>query len=135
MEEELHACVLDFERSRETHFPLIKFAYNNSCHLSIGIVHFEAFYGRLCHSALCWEEVGYGKLFGPIRVRETNEKINVVRKKVKVAQSRRKSYTNQRCKDLESMLGTTCILKLSSTRRYRVWSKKRQTFTSLHWTF
>ena len=53
MEDMLRACILDFEVSWETHLPFLKFAYNNSYHMSIGMTPFEALYGRPCRSLLC----------------------------------------------------------------------------------
>ena len=85
MEDMLRACVLDFKGTWETHLPLIEFAYNNSYHSSIGMAPFEALYGRPCRSPLCWAEVGDRKLLGLEMIRETNEKIVIVREKMKAA--------------------------------------------------
>ena len=109
----LRACAIDFESSRETHFPLVEFAYNNSYHSSIGMAPFEALYGRPCRSPLCWAEVGDGKLLGPEMVRETNEKIVIIREKMKVAQDRHKSYADQHYKDKEFNVGEHVLLKVS----------------------
>ena len=87
MEDMLNAFILDLESLWKTHLPLIKFAYNNRYHSSIGMTPFEALYRRLCRSPLCWAEVGEGELLGPDMVRETNVKIKIVREKTKVAQS------------------------------------------------
>ena len=85
MEDMLRACVLNFESSWEIHLPLIEFANNNSYHTSIGMAPFEALYGRPCRSPLCWAEVRDKKLLGPEMIRETSEKIKVVREKMKAA--------------------------------------------------
>ena len=81
MKDMLRACAIDFKNSWETHLPLVDFAYNNSYHSSIGMAPFEALYGRPCRSPLCWAEVGDGKLLGSKIVRETNEKIVIVRER------------------------------------------------------
>ena len=94
MEDILRACAFEFESIWDTHLPLIEFAYNNSYNLSIGMALFEALYGRPFQSPLCWAKVSEGKLLGQDMVRETSEKINVVREKMKAAQSRQKSYTD-----------------------------------------
>lgn len=44
----LGACVMDFGRAWQDHLPLIKFAYDNSYHCSIGMTPFEELYGRYC---------------------------------------------------------------------------------------
>ena len=40
LEDMLRACVLDIKGSREEHFPLVEFAYNNSYQASIQMVPF-----------------------------------------------------------------------------------------------
>ena len=58
MEDMLRSCVVDFGKSRDTHFPLVEFSYNNNYHTSIKDVPLDALYGRKCRSPLCWAEVG-----------------------------------------------------------------------------
>ena len=58
LEDMLHACVIYFGKSWDTHLPLIEFSYNNNYHSSIKVAHFEALYGCKCRSSLCWAEVG-----------------------------------------------------------------------------
>ena len=78
MENILRACVIDFESSWETHLPLIKFAYNNNYHTSIGMAPFEALYERPCRSPLFWAKFGDEQLLRPEMIWETNEKIKVI---------------------------------------------------------
>ena len=40
------------------HLSLVEFAYKNSYYASIGMVLYEALYGRRCQIPLCWDEVG-----------------------------------------------------------------------------
>ncbi|WMV37898.1 hypothetical protein MTR67_031283, partial [Solanum verrucosum] len=40
----LRACALDLKGSWDDHLPHIEFAYNNSCHSSIGMTPYEALY-------------------------------------------------------------------------------------------
>nr|GEU85856.1 putative reverse transcriptase domain-containing protein [Tanacetum cinerariifolium] len=56
LEDMLRACVIDFRGSRDRHFPLVEFSYNNSYHASIKAAPFEALYGRKCRSPVCWSE-------------------------------------------------------------------------------
>ncbi|GJT91310.1 putative reverse transcriptase domain-containing protein [Tanacetum coccineum] len=44
----LRACVIDFGKGCVNHLPLVEFSYNNSYHVSIKAVPFEALYGRKC---------------------------------------------------------------------------------------
>ena len=57
LEDMLQACILDLKGSWEEHFPLVKFAYNNSYQASIQMAPYEALYGRPCRSLVCWTEV------------------------------------------------------------------------------
>lgn len=43
----------------------MEIAYNNSYHLSIEIIPFEALYGKKCKTLVFWEEVDERKLLGP----------------------------------------------------------------------
>ena len=88
LEDMLRACVLDLGGSWEEHLPLVEFASNNSYHSSIGMAPFEALYGRPCRSPACWMVVGDAPLLGPELVRETTEKVNIIRERIKTAQSR-----------------------------------------------
>ena len=67
---------------------LVEFSYNNSYHSSIDMAPYEALYGRKCKSPLCWEEVGVRLLLGLEIIQMTFEKINLIRKRLQIAQSR-----------------------------------------------
>ena len=105
LEDMLRACVLDFRGSWENHLSLVEFAYNNSYQASIGMAPFEALYGRPCRSPVCWAEVGDRSLLGPELVRETTEKIALIRERLRTAQSRQKSYADRRRRPLEFAVG------------------------------
>jgi hypothetical protein len=49
---------------------------------------FEAFYGRRCRTPLNWFEAGERTLFGPDLVKDAEEKVEVIREKLKLAQMR-----------------------------------------------
>ena len=56
---------------------------------------YEALYSRKCRTPVCWDEVGERRLFGPELVQDTNEKIQLIRDRLKVAQDRQKSYADK----------------------------------------
>ncbi|KAL6199796.1 hypothetical protein ACLB2K_029578 [Fragaria x ananassa] len=58
-------------------------------------------------------DVGERELCGPEIIHDTNEKIKVVRDRLKVTQSRQKNYADVRKKDLEFQVGDWVFLKLS----------------------
>ena len=76
----LRACVLDLKGSWEEHLPLVEFAYNNSYQARIRMAPYEALYGRPCRSPVCWMEVGERPSTGPNLVRDTSEKVDLIRK-------------------------------------------------------
>nr|GEY77157.1 putative reverse transcriptase domain-containing protein [Tanacetum cinerariifolium] len=89
-----------------------KFSYNNSYHSNIKCAPFEALYGRRCRTPIAWIEVGEGKLLGPETVQETTDKIVQLKKRLKVARDRQKSYADKRRKPLEFSVGDKVLLKV-----------------------
>ncbi|GJS50226.1 putative reverse transcriptase domain-containing protein [Tanacetum coccineum] len=94
LEDMLRACVIDFRNGWERHLPLIEFSYNNSYHVSIKAVPFEALYGQKCRSPVCWAEVRDAQLTGPELIHETTEKIVQIKQRIQAARDRQKSYAN-----------------------------------------
>ena len=92
----LRACVLDHKGSGEEHLPLVEFAYNNSYQVSIQMVPYEDLYGRPWRSPLCWTKVGESSITGPDLIRDTSEKVSLIRQRILTAQSRQKSYADVR---------------------------------------
>ena len=113
LEDMLRMCVLDFGSSWVDHLPLVEFAYNNSYHSSIQMAPYEALYGRRCRSPICWDEVGELQAVGPKLVEETVELVKQIRERIKIAQSRQKSYADTRRRDLEFQVGDKVFLKVS----------------------
>ena len=71
---------MDFKGGWDEHFPLIEFAYNNSCQASIQMTPYEALYGRPCRSPVFWMEVGERLSTGLDLIRDTSEKVDWIRK-------------------------------------------------------
>ena len=92
---------MDWRGEWDKDISLIEFTYNNSYHSSIQIAPYEALYGRKCRTPICWEEVGDRKLLALDKVQETTENIQVIIKRLKVAQSRQKSYADNIRRDIE----------------------------------
>ena len=83
----LRACVLDLKGSWEEHLPLVDFSYNNSYQASLQMAPYEAFYGRPCRFLVCCTEVGEITTTGPELVRDTSEKLDLIRKRLLMVQS------------------------------------------------
>ena len=73
---------------------------------------YEALYGRPCRSPVCWTEVGEKPSTGPDLVRDTSEKVDLIRKRLLMAQSRQKSYVDRRRRPLEFKVGDHVFLKV-----------------------
>ncbi|WMV42349.1 hypothetical protein MTR67_035734 [Solanum verrucosum] len=85
---------LGTQGSWDDHLSLIEFAYNKSYHSSIQMAPYEALYGRRCRSPVGWFEVGEAVFIGPDLVHYAMEKVQLIRDRLKTAQSRKKSYAN-----------------------------------------
>ena len=73
---------MDFLDSWDEHLPLMKFAYNNSYHSSIGVAPYEALYGRKCKTPMCWDEEGKKRLLGLEIVQITIDQVRLIKKKI-----------------------------------------------------
>ena len=117
LEDMLRCCTIDFEGSWDKYLPLAEFAYNNSYQTSIGMAPYEALYGRSCRTPLVWTELSEGKLIGPELVQQTEEKIRIIKNRLKAVQDRHKSYADLKRKDIEYALGDKVFLKVSPWKK------------------
>jgi len=97
--------------------PLVEFTYNNSYQASIGRTPYEALYGRPCKLSSCWWETTDKLLLGPDMIRETLNKIELVRERMKAAQDRQKSYADRRQRDIVFSVGDQVFVKVSPLRK------------------
>ena len=81
-------------------------------------------YGRPCRSPSCWLEAGERGVLGPEIVQETSEKIGLIRERLLLAQSRQKSYADQRRRPLEFEVGDFVFLKVSPKKGIMGFGKK-----------
>ena len=124
LEDMLMAYVLEFKGSRDRHLPLMEFAYNNSYQSSIEMAPYEALYGRKCRTPLCWDEVGEIKLSGREIVQVTTDNVKVIRYRLKIAQDRQKSYSDNRMRDLEFQVGDQVFMRISPWKGVLQFGKK-----------
>ena len=116
----------------EDQLPFTEFAYNNSYQVSIGMAPYDALYGRPCRSPLCWAEHEDHITLGPNYIRDTTEAVQIIRGRLKTAQSRQKSYADRRRRPLEFMVGDFVFLKVSPMRgvtRFGIKGKLAPRFT------
>ena len=85
---------------------------------------YEALYGRPCRSPLCWTEMGESSITGPDMIRDTSEKVSLIRQRLLTAQSRQKSYADVRRRPLEFKVGDHVFLKVMPKRGVVRFSKR-----------
>ncbi len=122
LEDMLRACALDFAASWDKCLPYAEFSYNNSYQASLMSPH-EALYGRKCRIPLIWTETGERSIFGTDLLKEAEEKVRLIKDRLKVAQSRQKSYADSRQRELTFDIGDYVYPKVSSLlgiKRFKV---------------
>ena len=120
LEDMLRSCVIDYEDSWDRHIPLVEFVYNNSFHSSIGMAPYEALYGRKCRTPLCWTELSEKKVIGPDLIQGTEEKVKMIRERLKVAANRQKSYADLKRKDIQYEIGEKVFLRVSPLKKIMI---------------
>ncbi|XP_055800384.1 uncharacterized protein LOC129869798 [Solanum dulcamara] len=73
---------------------------------------FESLYGRKCQLPIGWFEVGEGALLCPELVFEALEKVKIILEGLRTSQSRQKSYSDVRRRDLELDMEDWVYLKI-----------------------
>ena len=97
----LRMSVLDFSGSEDRHLPLIEFAFNNSYYSSISMAPYGALYGRKCRSPFCQVEIGEKQFEGFEIIKDTYEKLALIKKRLETTFSRQKSYADPKHKNVE----------------------------------
>ena len=77
---------------------------------------YEALYGRSCRSPICWTEVRESSITSSELIRDTSEKMDLIRKHLLTAQSQQKSYADRRRRPLEYEVGDHVFLKVMPRR-------------------
>ncbi|GKC72025.1 putative reverse transcriptase domain-containing protein [Tanacetum coccineum] len=113
-----------FTSSWDTHLPLAKFSYNNSYLSSIRCAPFEALYGRKGRSPVLWAEVEENQLISSETVQETMDKVVLIKKRLKAARDRQKSYADDKQKPLEFEVGDQVLLKVLPWKGVACFGKK-----------
>jgi hypothetical protein len=116
LEDMLRACALQYGRSWDKSLLYAKFSYNNSCQESLKMAPFKRLYGRRCQTPLFWNETGEQKVFGPDVLEEAEKQVCMVRENLRVTQSRQKSYSDHRRRELSFEVGDFVFLKVSPMR-------------------
>ncbi|WMV41663.1 hypothetical protein MTR67_035048 [Solanum verrucosum] len=97
---------------------------NNSYHSNIQMAPYKALYGKRSRSLIGWFEVGEAGLIGPDLVHQAMMKVKVIQERLKMAQSRQKSYTDVRRRELEFEVDDWVYLKVSPMKGVVRFGKK-----------
>ena len=62
---------------------------------------------------MMWDGVGDRTLFGPELIRDSEEKVKLIRDRLKIAQSRQKNYANAKRKEVIYEVGDRAYLRVS----------------------
>jgi hypothetical protein len=119
LEDMLRACALKYGKSWDKSLPYAEFSYNNSYQASLKMAPFEALYGRKCRTPLYWNQTRESQVFGPEILQAVESQVQIVRENMKTAQSRQKSYTDNRRRELIFEVGDFIYLKVSPMRGMR----------------
>ncbi|WVZ96841.1 hypothetical protein U9M48_042424 [Paspalum notatum var. saurae] len=114
LEDMLRACALTYSTKWDECLPLAEFAYNNSYQKSLEMAPFEALYGRRCRTPLNWSESGERVIFGP------DLQVKLIHNNLKRAQSRQKSYSDERRRPLVFEVEDHVYLRVSPMKGYIV---------------
>ncbi|WVZ85447.1 hypothetical protein U9M48_032375 [Paspalum notatum var. saurae] len=106
--------------------PYAEFSYNNSYQASIKISPFQALYGRRCRTPLHWDQPGEKQIFDPEIIQDAERQVRMVKENLRIAQTRQKSYTDHRRRDLEFAVGDYVYLKVSPIRGLRRFKVKEK---------
>ena len=102
----------------------MEFSYNNSYQASIGMTPYEALYGQRCRTPVCWTKLNEHKVIGLNIVKDTEEKVQVIRQRLKVASDRKNSYADLKMKDIEYEVSGKVFVKVSPWRKFLRFGKK-----------
>jgi hypothetical protein len=116
LEDMLRACALQYGRSWDKSLPYDGFSYDNSYQEGLKMAPFEVLYGQRCRTPLFWNDTGEWLVFAPDIIQDTEKQVCIARENIKVAQSRQKSYTDHRRRNLCFEVGDFVYLKVSPMR-------------------
>jgi hypothetical protein len=133
-EDMLRASILHFDKSWGKCLSLAEFSYNNSYQASLKMAPFDALYGCRCHTPLNWSEAGERTLFGPELVKEAEERVQVIRENLKMAQMRQKSYHDKGTTPRHFEVGDYVYLKSVPHQRCAKVRSQGKVSPALHWT-
>ena len=109
--------MIDYEGIWDRHISLVEFVYDNNFQSSFEMAPYGVLYEIKCRTPLCWTELSEKNIIGPNLIQETEEKVKMIRERLKVATDRQKSYADMRRKDIRYEIGEKVFLKVSPWKK------------------
>ena len=75
---------------------------------------------------LSWDEVGDRQLFGPDLIKDSEEKVKLIRDRLKVAKSRQKTYADTKRKEIVYEVRDKAYLRVSPLRGVKRFAVKEK---------
>jgi hypothetical protein len=119
LEDMLSAYALQHGSSWDKSLPYAEFSYNNSYQATLKVSLFETLYGRKCKTPLFLDQTRGRQFFGPELIQEAEEQVRIIQENLRVAQTRQRSYTDNRRRPLEFEEEDYVYLKVSPLRGMR----------------
>jgi hypothetical protein len=112
----LRMHVIHQHKKWEDYLPLVEFYYNNGYQESLKTSPFEDVYGRQCNIPISWKNHVYRVIIEPYMLKEMEQQVIHIRKNLKIAQERQKSYANLKRTPREFKIGDRVYLQVRTKR-------------------
>jgi hypothetical protein len=112
LEDMLRIHVMHQPKKWEDYMPLVEFSYNNGYQESLKMSPFEVLYGRPCNTPVSWSNPIKIITIGPDMLKEMEQQMIQIKKNLKVAQNRQKSYTDRKIATREFKTGDHVYLRV-----------------------
>jgi hypothetical protein len=96
LEDMLRMHAMHQPKQWEDYLPLVEFAYNNDQQESLKMSPFEVLYGRSCNTPFSSSNPVNMITIGPDMLKEMEQKVIQIKKNLKAAQNRQKSYADRK---------------------------------------
>jgi hypothetical protein len=116
IEDMLRMYVMEKPSKWKDYQHLVQFSYNNGYQTSLKISLFEALYGRKCNTSVSWDNPVDREVVGPEFPKEMEEQMMKIKKKLKAAQDRQKSYAGKNKNHREFEVGDHVFLKVNPNK-------------------
>jgi hypothetical protein len=116
IEDMLRMYVMDKPSKWEYYLHLVDFVYNNGYQTSLKMSPFEALYGKKCNTPVSWDNPADRAVVGLDLLREMEDQMLKIKKKLKVSQGKHKIYVDKGRTHRKFKVGDHVFLKVKANR-------------------